>query len=47
MAEVGLRPNEGKNLTIELANEKWARLPIKTKVVVDGDDLAEIIKQYV
>ncbi len=41
-----LKPNPGKNLEIEVNGEKYVRYPVKTRVVNQGDDLAEIIKEY-
>jgi len=39
--------NEGKNLLIEVDGEQFQRLPIKTHVVMPGDDLDAFIQQYV
>lgn len=39
-------PNQGKSLEIEVSGARYARLPIKTHVVVKGDDLAEILTRY-
>ena len=41
-----LKPNPGKNLVIDLANSKWARLPIRTHVIAKDDNIIEIVKQY-
>ena len=46
MPEESLKPNPGKNLEIEVNGEKYARYPVRTRVVNPGDDLAEIIKEY-
>ena len=41
------QPNPGKNLIIELGNEKWLRLPIKTHVITNNDELFKIVERYV
>lgn len=41
-----LSANEGKNEVIEVAGKKYARLPIKTKVVTDEDDIAEVAAEF-
>ncbi len=40
-------PNIGKNLIINLINEKWARLPIKTHIITKNDDIINIVQKYV
>ncbi|MEK9129834.1 MAG: coenzyme F420-0:L-glutamate ligase [Patescibacteria group bacterium] len=40
-------PNIGKNLIINLINEKWARLPIKTHIITKNDDIVNIVQKYV
>ncbi|MBQ9993327.1 MAG: coenzyme F420-0:L-glutamate ligase [Clostridia bacterium] len=42
-----LIPNDCKNLVIETENGKFARYPVKTKVVMAGDDLVEIFNECV
>ncbi len=42
-----LRPNRGKKLIIDTDWGKFARYPVKTHVVVKGDDLKEIMDKYV
>lgn len=40
-------PNKGKNLIIEVDGRKFARYPIKTKLITPGDkDIAMIVEQY-
>ncbi len=39
--------NQGKNLLIEVDGQKFERLPIKTHVVMPGDDLNAFITKYV
>jgi len=42
-----LKPNNGKNLVIDLAADgKWARLPIKTHVITKDDNIVEVVKRY-
>jgi len=41
-----LKSNEGKNEVIEVDGVKWSRLPIKTHVVTDADDIAEVALKY-
>lgn len=41
-----LAPNAGKNLIIDILGTSYARLPIKTHVITDNDDIKEICKQY-
>lgn len=40
------KPNTNKNLIINLLNDKWARLPIKTHIITKEDDIIEIVKKY-
>ena len=42
-----LAPNEGKNLVIETPFGSYERYPVKTKIVMDGDDLVEILNECV
>lgn len=41
-----LKPNEGKNLTIEINGSKFARYPIKTHVITKDDDIIDVVKKY-
>jgi hypothetical protein len=41
------QPNPGKNLIIEFDGLKVERYPIKTKLILKGDDLAQIVSQGV
>lgn len=41
-----LKPNEGKNLTIEVNGEKYDRYAIVTRFVNIGDDYIELLKEY-
>ena len=41
-----LRPNEGKNEIIEVDGKRYLRLPIRTRLVVDGDDIVEVAAEY-
>ena len=38
--------NEGKNEIIEVDGASYKRLPIKTHVITDADDIAEVAKKY-
>jgi len=38
--------NEGKALEVELDGARYARIPLKTRVVMPGDELDEIIATY-
>ena len=38
-----LRPNKGKKLIVQTDDGKYARYPVKTHVVVKGDDLKDIM----
>lgn len=42
-----LRPNKGKKLIVQTDDGKYARYPVKTHVVVKGDDLKDIMDKYV
>ena len=41
-----LRPNEGKNLIIEVNGKKYERYAIVTRFVNIGDDYVDIVKEY-
>jgi F420-0:gamma-glutamyl ligase-like protein len=41
-----LQPNSGKKLEIEIDGHKYARLPIKTHVITDKDNIVEVCKKY-
>ncbi len=41
-----LQPNAGKNLSIHLREGTWMRLPIKTHVITQNDDIVHVVKQY-
>jgi hypothetical protein len=40
-------PNHGKELGINVAGEPWLRLPIQTRRIEPGDDLAALVAEYV
>ncbi|MDO8486474.1 MAG: coenzyme F420-0:L-glutamate ligase [Candidatus Staskawiczbacteria bacterium] len=42
-----LQPNKGKQLIINVNGESFARYPIKTRVVMPGEDLIKLVKEYV
>ncbi len=41
-----LKSNAGKNLIIDLGNEKWERFPIKTHIITQDDDILNVVKKY-
>lgn len=41
-----LRENEGKSIIIEVDGAKYRRLPIKTHVITDKDDICEVAEKY-
>ena len=41
-----LQANDGKNEIIEVDGVKYSRLPIKTHVVTDKDDICDVAEQY-
>lgn len=41
------KPNQNKNLTIEVGDEKYNRYPIKTHLITDKDDIIDVVDQYV
>jgi F420-0:gamma-glutamyl ligase-like protein len=43
---VSLRPNEGKDLVIEVAGSRWERLPIQTHTITSQDDVAVVVERY-
>ena len=44
--QADIKPNEGKNLTIEVNGEKYMRIPVRTHVVMREDDLYEVVNKY-
>ncbi len=45
MAE--LKPNEGKNEIIEVAGKKYSRMPVKTCVVTEKENIPDVAETYV
>ena len=41
-----LTPNEGKKCIIEVDGARYERLPIKTHLITDKDDIVEVAQQY-
>jgi len=41
-----LTPNEGKKCIIEVDGQRYERLPIKTHLITDKDNIIEVAKQY-
>ena len=42
-----LAPNEGKHLVLDVAGERWARIPLQTRAFTGGEDFAALIAEYV
>lgn len=42
----GELPNDGKALTVTIEGTTFARIPIRTRVVMPGDDLDEVVTAY-
>ena len=40
-------PNPGKNLSIQINNENYLRLPIRSRLITEQDDLLDLLKEYV
>ena len=38
--------NEGKALEVDIDGARYRRIPIRTRVVMPGDDLDDIIREY-
>jgi len=48
MGYMELKENAGKNLIIEVAGRRWARYPVKTKLITSEDkDISLIVEEYV
>jgi hypothetical protein len=41
-----LEPNPGKTLERDINGERYLRLPIKTKVITEADDLMQLLDEY-
>jgi F420-0:gamma-glutamyl ligase len=41
------QPNPRKQLVITVEGTKWQRIPIKTHVITEQDDIREIVQQYI
>ena len=41
-----LKANEGKNVTIKAGGREYMRLPIRTELITDRDDIVEVAKKY-
>ncbi len=41
------RPNKGKNLEIDVNGQTYLRLPIKTDIITDRDDLMRLLDKYI
>jgi F420-0:gamma-glutamyl ligase-like protein len=40
------KPNQNKQLEIEVDGQKYARYPIKTHIVTDKDDIVKVVEKY-
>lgn len=38
--------NDGKALEVDIDGQRWQRIPIKTHVVVAGDDIVDVVTRY-
>ncbi len=47
MEEKILKPNPGKNLEITFGNETYLRLPVKTGMISQGEDLMQLLEKHV
>lgn len=43
---MSLEANEGKALVVEIGGSRFERIPLRTHVVMPGDDLDEIVSKY-
>ena len=41
-----LKPNEGKNAIIEVDGQQYERLPIRTHLITDKDDIIDVAEKY-
>lgn len=39
--------NKNKNLVINVGNSSYGRIPIKTKIITDNDNIYEIVNEYI
>ncbi len=42
-----MQPNPGKNLNIQVEGISYARIPVKTHIITDKDNLVDVIEKYV
>jgi len=45
--EFEIKPNEGKSLVLEVDGVHYARIPVKTHVIMSDDKLADVFETYV
>ena len=43
---MGAEANAGKNLTVEVDGVVFERIPIKTRLVVRGDNIIQVVSEY-
>ncbi len=41
-----LKPNEGKSVVIEVDGQRYERLPIRTHLITNEDDIADVAEKY-
>lgn len=41
-----LRPNPGKNLTVNVDGQSWARFPLQTHTIMAADNLTAVVDTY-
>lgn len=47
MDTVGFKPNKGKSLSIVVKSESYLRLPIRTRLLTEHDDLLAVLEEYI
>lgn len=46
ISETRFKPNQGKKIEIDVSGEVYLRLPIKTPLITEKDDLLSVIEKY-
>ena len=41
------QPNKGKNIRISFDGQSYERIPVKTHIITDKDNIVEVVKKYV
>ncbi|HUO50288.1 MAG TPA: coenzyme F420-0:L-glutamate ligase [Candidatus Paceibacterota bacterium] len=42
-----MQPNKGKELAMHVGSEKYLRIPIKTRMITEKDNIIEVMREYV